>query len=111
MIAYGFIGCGLLIALLSGGLWMQTERLDVAHGQIENCEKEKEILAKAVIVQNRAVKGWQDTAEKRRKQAANALAKAQADGQARDAEIARLRAVKPADCAAPVSEVRKGLKP
>jgi len=110
MITYGFIGCGLLIALLSGGLWMQTERLDVANGQIENCEKEKEILAKSVIVQNRAVKQWQDTAEKRRKQAANALAKAQTDGQARDAEIARLRGVKPADCAAAVSEVRRGLK-
>jgi len=111
MIVYGFIGCGLLIALLSGGLWMQTERLDVAHGQIENCEKEKEILAKSVITQNRAVKGWQDTAEKRRKQAAAASAKAKADGQAQDAEIARLRAAKPADCAAAVSEVRKGLKP
>jgi len=110
MIAYGFIGCGLLIALLSGGLWMQTERLDVAHGQIENCEKEKEILAKAVIVQNRAVKGWQDTAEKRRKQAANALAKAQTDGQARDAEIARLRASKPKDCADAVATVKAGMR-
>jgi len=68
-------------------------------------------VGNAVILQNGAEKGWQDTAEKRRKQAANALAKAQADGQARDAEIARLRAVKPADCAAAVSEVRKGLKP
>jgi len=111
MIAYGFIGCGLLIALLSGGLWMQTERLDVAHGQIENCEKEKETLAKSVIVQNRAVKGWQDTAEKRRKQAANALAKAQTDGQARDAEIARLRSIKPKSCSDAVAEVKKGLKP
>lgn len=90
---------------------MQTERLDVAQGQIENCEKEKEILAKSVIMQNRAVKEWQDTAEKRRKQAQAASAKARTDGQLRDAEIARLRAAKPADCAAAVAEVRKGLKP
>lgn len=111
MIAYGFIGCGLLIALLSGGLWMQTERLDVAHGQIENCEKEKEILAKSLITQNRAVKGWQDTAEKRGKQAKAALAKAQTDGQARDAEIARLKRSKPLSCPDAVAEVKKGLKP
>ena len=111
MIAYGFIGCGLLIALLSGGLWMQTERLDVAQGQIENCEKEKEILAKSVITQNRAVKQWQDTAEKRRKQAAAALAKARQEAGSLDAEIARLRAAKPADCAAAVATVKQGMQP
>lgn len=111
MIAYGFIGCAILIAALSGGLWLQTERLDIAHGQIENCEKEKESLAKSVIQQNRAVKKWQDTAEKRRKQAADALANAKTDSEDRDAEIARLRSIKPKSCPEAVAEVKRGLKP
>ena len=112
MILYGFLGCGLVIALLSGGLWMQTERLDVAQGQIENCEKEKEILGKSVIKQNRAVKKLEDTAAERQKQAAAALAKAREGQGSKDAEIARLRGLnaKGLSCSGAVAEVRKGLK-
>lgn len=111
MIAYGFIGCAVLIALLSGGLWMQTERLDVAHGQIENCEKEKELLGKSVIKQNKAVSELSEKAAKRARIAQAALAKARQEAGSLDAEIARLRASKPADCAAAVATVKEGLKP
>lgn len=111
MILYGFLGCGIVIALLSGGLWMQTERLDVAQGTIENCEKEKTIIGTQLINQNRAVKGWQNTADERQKQAKAARKEAGIKGQAQVAEIERLKALSAKSCSAAVEGVKKGLKP
>jgi len=101
----------LAFAGISAFAWVQTQRLDLAHDQLDGCRADKEIIGKQLAAQNKAVKQWQDTAEKRRKQAAAALAKARQEAGSLDAEIARLRAAKPADCAAAVAEVRKGLKP
>jgi hypothetical protein len=102
---------GIALAVMAGLLWFQTQRLDLAHDQLDGCRAENEIIGKQLAAQNKAVKQWQDTAEKRRKQAASALAKAQTDGQSQDAEIKRLRGVKATDCNDAVAKVRQGLNP
>lgn len=113
MIAYGFLGCGIVIALLSGGLWLQTERLDIAHGSLENCQKSTELLAGSLYRQNKAVTALSEASAKRQKQAAIALKQAR-EGQGKaDAEIARLRGLTAAalDCSGAVQQVKRGMKP
>lgn len=113
MIAYGFLGCGIVIALLSGGLWLQTERLDIAHGSLENCQKSTELLAGSLYRQNKAVDDLAKAAEKRQKQAAIALKQAR-EGQGKaDAEISRLRGLAAAglSCSDAVQQVKDGMRP
>lgn len=92
-------------------LKIQSARLESAQAKVAECEAQRDILAKQVEKQNKAVSDMSEAAAKRARIAQAALAKARQEAGSLDAEIARLRGVKPADCAAAVAEVRKGLKP
>lgn len=103
-VALAFIG--LLMALK-----IQSARLDAKSAELEACAARYEETLNLVNKQNKAVETLKSDAQKRTRIARAALEKAR-EGQGKaDAEIARLRSVKPADCAAAVAEVRKGLKP
>ena len=112
----GFILYIVLAALLAFGgmavaLKVQSSRLESAQAKVAKCEEQRDILAKQVEIQNAAVKDMSEKAAKRARIAQAALAKARQEAGSLDAEIARLRASKPADCAAAVATVKEGLKP
>lgn len=112
MIIYGAIAAGIIIAALSGAVWVQTERLDVAQGTLENCSKAREITDSLLLRQNKAVDDLAKASEKRARNAAAALAKAR-EGQGKaDSEIARLRGLATVglDCSGAVAEVKRGMR-
>jgi len=113
MIIYGAIAAGIVIAALSGALWVQTERLDVAQGTLKNCSKAREITDSLLFQQNKAVDDLAKDSEKRARNAAAALAKAREGQGKQDSEIARLRGLSAAglDCAGAVAEVKLGMRP
>jgi len=110
VILYGAIAAGIIIAALSGAVWVQSERLDVAQGTLKNCQDSNALLVGSVNKQNKAVKDLAKESDKRLKRAADARKRAE-EGQGKaDSEIARLKAAKPADCAAAVATVKEGMR-
>jgi hypothetical protein len=115
----GFISIQLAAALaaaavilgLSVALKVQSARLDAKSAELEACAKRYEETLILVRRQNEAVKTLEKEAAERAKRAAAALAKARAAQGSLEAEIARLKGLKPADCAEAVAGIRSGLKP
>jgi len=117
----GFLGFGLAgyaaiaSAVVIGGLLLalkvQSSRLESAQAELEACATRYAETLKLVEKSNKAVSEMAETADKRARNAKAALAKALEGQGSLDSEIARLKAAKPADCAAAVAEIRKGLKP
>ena len=113
----GFVSrpvAGVLVALavilgLFLALKVQSARLDAAKADLEACTTRYAETLKSVEKANSAVKDLQKESEERAKKAAAALAKARAAQGSLEAEMARLRASKPADCAGAVAAVREGL--
>lgn len=102
-------GAAILALLLA--LKVQSARLDAKEAELEACASRYAETLKLVAKQNEAVDALQADSEKRRKQAAIALAKAR-EGQGKaDSEIARLRGLSAAglDCAGAVEQVKRGM--
>jgi len=105
-LAAGAVIIGLLLALK-----VQSARLDAKDAELTACASRYAETLKNVNLANKRVEELAADSAKRARIAAAALAKARQGEGSLTAEINRLRAAKPADCAAAVAEVRKGLKP
>jgi predicted nucleic acid-binding Zn-ribbon protein len=108
---YGLVGAVAVAGALGIALMVQNARLDSAAAKLEACHAKYAETLKSVEKANKAVADLEKEAAKRAKSAAAALAKARQGADSLESEIKRLKAAKPADCAAAVTEVRKGLKP
>jgi len=102
-------GAAILALLLA--LKVQSARLDAKDAELEACASRYAETLKNVTLANKRVDELAADSAKRARNAAIALAKAREGQGKQDSEIARLRAAKPADCAAAVATVKAGLKP
>lgn len=92
MIAYLYAGVAVIIAALSGALWLQSERLDACQARALGFESAYNQLAGAVKVQSAAVADLERKGAAASKQAQAALEAARTTNEARAGEIAALRA-------------------
>ncbi len=107
---YAALAALVVIGGLVVAVKVQSSRLDAAKAELEACATRYETALASIKRQNEAVDALSEASQKRQKQAAAALAKARQGQGSLEAEIARLRSLKPADCAAGVAAVREGLR-
>jgi predicted nucleic acid-binding Zn-ribbon protein len=108
---YGLVGAVVVAGALGIALMVQNARLEATEANLETCHAKYAETLKSVEKANKAVADLEKEAAKRAKSAAAALAKARQGVGSLESEIKRLKASKPADCAAAVRTVRDGLKP
>lgn len=108
------IGAGVVIAVLSGLLWVQTERVSSAKSELRTMEESRDLWVNAADTCSKLTEEAAKEADKRARTAQDALKKARIGSQSAEAEITRLRGLKPTGevCLAgqAVARVREGLK-
>ena len=112
-ILIGAIAAGVVIAGLGLALKVQSARLDSTKADLEACSTRYQSALDSISKQNAAIDSLLAKAEKKRKDSEQALAVARKGQGKAQAEIARLKSLKPSGTSCPagdaVSKVREGL--